>query len=192
LGGRDNTVVMLHGYAATPITDVTLDTLDQLFDLADAARTMRYVDARRRVEKAALVESGIVQSVCLSGETAAQEWLKNMMVEGAPAEAMRAWILAPVSTPPRGSYNRGKIVCNCLDVAEGEIRKVLADGGGFPQLQERLKCGTECGSCLPELKRMCQEEDRGLRIEDAEAKVAKRNSGSSPLADESVRALAPI
>ena len=126
LNGRDNAVVILRGYAATPISDSVLDTLDRLFDLADAGRTMRYVDARRRVEKAALVEAGMVQSVCLSGETAAQEWLKNMMIEGAPAEAMRAWILAPVAAPPRGSFNRGRIVCNCLDVAETEIRAALA------------------------------------------------------------------
>lgn len=155
LGGRDHPVVLLHGYAAAPIADTVLDTLDQLFALADAARTMRYIDARRRVEKAALVEDGIVQSVCLSGETVAQEWLKNMMIEGAPAEAVRAWILAPVASPPRGSFNRGRIVCNCLDVAETEIRAVLAGGAGLAQLQQSLKCGTECGSCLPELKRLC-------------------------------------
>ena len=163
LSGRDNTVIMLRGYAATPIAGDVLDALDRLFDLADAGRTMRYVDARRRVEKAALVETGIVQSVCLSGETAAHEWLKNMMVEGAPAEAMRPWILAPVSAPPRGSFNRGKIVCNCLDVAETEITALLAEGAGLAQLQARLKCGTECGSCVPELKRMCQQHERGLQ-----------------------------
>jgi assimilatory nitrate reductase catalytic subunit len=165
LGGRDNAVVMLHGYAAAPITETVLDTLDRLFDLNDPARTMRYVDARRRVEKAALVDAGMVQSVCLSGETAAQDWLKNMMVEGAPAEAVRAWILAPVASPPRGSFNRGRIICNCLDVAEAEIQAVLAGGAGLAQLQQQLKCGTECGSCLPELKRMCAQQDAARAVE---------------------------
>ena len=190
LGGRDNPVVMLHGYAAAPIADAVLDTLDQLFDLTDAGRTMRYIDARRRVEKSALVDAGIVQSVCLSGETVAQEWLKNMMVEGAPAEAVRAWILAPVASPPRGSFNRGKIVCNCLDIAESEIRSVLATGAGLAQLQERLKCGTECGSCVPELKRLCaQEQDSGSRIEDTAAAVSSRRGDSVSSINES--ALAP-
>ena len=46
LNGRDNAVVILRGYAATPIDDSVLDTLDHLFDLTDAGRTMRYVDAR--------------------------------------------------------------------------------------------------------------------------------------------------
>jgi assimilatory nitrate reductase catalytic subunit len=155
LSGRDDVVVLLRGYSAAPVAEDVLDTLDRLLDLRDAERTMRYVDAHRRVEKAARIEGGMVQSVCLSGETAAQEWLKNMMVQGASADAMRAWILAPVAAPPRGSFNRGATVCNCFDVAASEIRAVLATGADLAQLQHRLKCGTQCGSCVPELKRMC-------------------------------------
>jgi len=156
LSGRDDVVVMLRGYAAGPIAEAVIDTLDRLLDLQDTRRTMRYVDARRRVEKAARIENGIVQSVCLAGETAAQDWLKNMMMQGASADAMRSWILAPVAVPPRGSFNRGAIVCNCFDVSAVEINTVLAAGADLKQLQGRLKCGTECGSCLPELKRMVQ------------------------------------
>ena len=63
-----------------------------------------------------------------------------------------------------GSFNRGRIVCNCFDVAEAEIRSVLAEGAGLRAIAGALKCGTECGSCLPELKRMCQQQDRGSRI----------------------------
>ena len=50
-----------------------------------------------------------------------------MMMQGASAEAMRAWILAPVAAPPRGSFNRGAIVCNCFDVSAVEIN---SRGGG--------------------------------------------------------------
>jgi assimilatory nitrate reductase catalytic subunit len=156
LSGRDDVVVVMRGYAAAPIAEPVLATLDRLLDLQDIRRTMRYVDARRRVEKAARIEDGIVKSVCLAGETAAQDWLKNMMMQGASADAMRAWILAPVAAPPRGSFNRGAVVCNCFDVSAVEITSVLAAGADLGQLQGRLKCGTECGSCLPELKRMVQ------------------------------------
>jgi NAD(P)H-nitrite reductase large subunit len=41
-----------------------------------------------------------------------------------------------------------------LDVSALEINAALAGGAGLAQLQKQLKCGTECGSCLPELKRM--------------------------------------
>ncbi len=180
LSGRDDVVVVLRGYSTAPVADEVLDALDRLLDLQDAERTMRYIDARRRVEKAARIDEGVVQSVCLSGETAAQDWLKNMMVQGASADAMRAWILAPVSAPPRGSLNRGATVCNCFDVAEAEIREALAAGADLAQLQQRLKCGTDCGSCLPELKRMCA--STGSRIQDSapgEKPIAARSSGAS-------------
>jgi len=78
------------------------------------------------------------------------------MMQGASADAMRSWILAPVAAAPRGSFNRGAIVCNCFDVSAVEINSLLATGADLARLQGTLKCGTECGSCLPELKRMAQ------------------------------------
>ena len=74
--------------------------------------------------------------------------------------------------------------------AIAEIRSVLATGAGLAQLQERLKCGTECGSCVPELKRLCaQEQDSELRIEDTAAAVSSRRGDSVSSINES--ALAP-
>jgi assimilatory nitrate reductase catalytic subunit len=90
----------------------------------------------------------------LMGETAARDWLKDLMAEGAAAEAVRAWVLAPLSIPPDGSRKRGRIVCNCFDVSAQEIQDELARGCDLAGLQDKLKCGTECGSCLPELKRL--------------------------------------
>jgi assimilatory nitrate reductase catalytic subunit len=136
-----------------------LDRLDVLLGMR-VEHTMRYVDARRRVEKKACIEDGMVQSVCLAGETAAQEWLKNMMVQGASAEAVRPWVLAPVASAPRGTLNRGRIVCTCHDVSDQEIRSEIAKGAILPALQAKLKCGTECGSCLPAVKQMLVERER--------------------------------
>jgi assimilatory nitrate reductase catalytic subunit len=50
---------------------------------------------------------------------------------------------------------RGRIVCTCLDVSESEITTAFAQGADLAGLQARLKCGTECGTCVPELKRLC-------------------------------------
>ena len=153
--GREETVVTLRAYAASPVPGEILDRIDALLLLDRPEQTMRYVDARKGVEKAARIVDGRVESVCLSGETAAQDWLKNMMLAGASAEAYRPWVLAPVTKPPQGSLNRGRIVCVCVDVSENEIAAALREGADLAQLQTRLKCGAECGSCVPELKRMC-------------------------------------
>ncbi|MHB8760154.1 MAG: (2Fe-2S)-binding protein, partial [Thiobacillus sp.] len=58
--------------------------------------------------------------------------------------------------PPAGGPVRGRVICNCFDVAEAEIVAAAAAGAGadLGALQSALKCGTECGSCLPELKRL--------------------------------------
>jgi assimilatory nitrate reductase catalytic subunit len=154
MSGRDDSLVTLRGYAARRVPEQVLDRVDALFALNDAEKTMRYVDARRGIEKAARIEAGVIDSVCLSGETAAQDWLKNMMLQAASADAARPWVLAPVATPPRGTLDRGRIVCTCVDVSENEIGGELRKGADVARLQATLKCGTECGSCLPELRRL--------------------------------------
>ena len=155
--GRDEVLVSLRGYHAEPVPESILDKLDRLFELAEPSRVMRYVDARRRVEKAARIDDGAMTSVCLSGETAAADWLKNMMLERASLDAVRPWILAPVSSPPQGSLSRGVIVCNCLNVSASEIREDAAAGLDFAACQAKRKCGTSCGSCVPEVKRIIME-----------------------------------
>ena len=151
LAGRDHMLVVLRGYHVVAVPDAVLDRIDALFGIA-GDKAMRYVDARKRVEKKACLTDGVVTSVCLAGETAAQEWLKNMMIEGASAEAVRPWILAPVASAPRGSLARGRIVCACHDVSESDIRNEAHTG--LVAVQAKLKCGTQCGSCLPAVKRL--------------------------------------
>ena len=160
LAGRDEVLVSLRGYCAEPVPEGVLDQIDTLLDLTEPARVMRYVDARRRVEKAARIDDGLMTSVCLSGETAAADWLKGMMLERATMDAVRPWILAPVSRPPQGSMARGVIICNCLNVAESEIRADAAAGLDFTACQAKRQCGTSCGSCVPEVKRIIAQTPR--------------------------------
>jgi assimilatory nitrate reductase catalytic subunit len=61
--------------------------------------------------------------------------------------------------------SRGRQVCTCFNVVEPEIHAALETCQGAPdeqlaQLQNTLKCGTNCGSCIPELKRMIRVQAR--------------------------------
>jgi assimilatory nitrate reductase catalytic subunit len=47
-----------------------------------------------------------------------------------------------------------RAVCACFTVVESEIRAAVAAGGTLAKLQKDLKCGTNCGSCVPELRRL--------------------------------------
>ncbi|ALB62971.1 Assimilatory nitrate reductase large subunit [Cronobacter condimenti 1330] len=48
---------------------------------------------------------------------------------------------------------KGRIICSCFGVGENAIRAAITAGCvSTEQLGESLRCGTNCGSCVPELK----------------------------------------
>ncbi|MGV8990660.1 MAG: molybdopterin-dependent oxidoreductase [Thiobacillus sp.] len=154
LTGRDNSVLVFETASEGPLAESLVQEMDIAFGLDDPLLTMNYQDARRGIWKKARVEDGVITGARLSGETAARDWLKRLIADGAPAMAVRNWLLAPVEQPPDGQAGRGRVVCNCLNVAEPDIVAAIAGGADLAALQFTLKCGTECGSCVPELKRM--------------------------------------
>ena len=100
-----------------------------------------------------------VAALLLAGDTRAGSWLRTLLKDRLPAEAYGARLLAAQASAPAGLAARGKVVCNCLGVSESAIATALDDISGdeaqrLAQLQAGLRCGTQCGSCLPELKRM--------------------------------------
>ncbi len=154
LYGRDEGMLVLRAACAEAVAPGLIEQLDQLLGLTEDAPCLSYVDHKRGISKRVVVEGGRVTGVRLLGETLAAEWLKDVMLQDAFPNEVRQWALAPVSAPPTGKQGRGRIVCNCLDVSENEINAELAQSPDLATVQCRLKCGTECGSCLPELKRL--------------------------------------
>jgi len=153
LAGRDHPAVVLRIAHEQPIPPEWLAELDALLGLDDE-HCLTYSDARRGITKRARIENGLLVGLRLTGETAAAGWLRDVLVERQPTADLRRWILAPLATPPAAAKSRGRIVCNCLNVAESDITAAIAGGAGFDALQEKLKCGTSCGSCVPEIKRL--------------------------------------
>lgn len=48
---------------------------------------------------------------------------------------------------------QGRIICSCFSVGENAIREAIASGcDSAAALGSKLRCGTNCGSCVPELK----------------------------------------
>jgi len=55
----------------------------------------------------------------------------------------------------------GAIICSCFQVGERQIEKAVANGANSVEaLAAALKCGTNCGSCLPELKSLLSQRVR--------------------------------
>jgi assimilatory nitrate reductase catalytic subunit len=70
-------------------------------------------------------------------------------------------LLAPGAKAPVALAPRGKQVCACFNVSEPQIRQTLAACPGTPGerlsvLQAQLRCGTNCGSCVPALKTLVE------------------------------------
>jgi len=153
LFGRDEPVLMLRVAAVAPIGADFIAAIDALLEL-DHPLAMNYTDTKRDISKRARIDGEIFCSVRLTGETAARDWLKEMLASGVMTAELRRWMLAPLAAPPLGSRQRGKIICNCFDVSATEITAQLTLGATLAEVQQRLKCGSECGSCLPEVKSM--------------------------------------
>lgn len=157
LAGRDDPLLVFRGWIEdghSPWSSELLDAFDQEFGLDDPRNALSFIDAKRNISKRAIIENGMLCAVRLAGETRAADWLRDLMISGAPAPELRRWLLAPVAQPPAGSKTRGRIICNCLDVSEDEIAADLNARLDLAAIQEKRKCGTSCGSCVPELKRL--------------------------------------
>jgi len=155
LFGRDTAFVLFRARSAGAPAPELLRQLDAWLRLEDR-RAVSYADAARGVDKRALFTSNRLAAVRLSGETAAAQWLREAMVRGY-AGSMRAIVLAPLAAPLEPAVPRGRTVCSCLDVGERQIVALAAEGASAESIRSRLKCGTQCGSCMPEVKRLVAE-----------------------------------
>jgi assimilatory nitrate reductase catalytic subunit len=130
---------------------------------------IRYDDARRHVGRRITVAGDRLLGVRLSGDAgalAAGDWLRDWLQRGAPVTPVRRLLAAPAAQAPDGFAAPGPgaaAVCTCWQVDAAAIERCL--GGidhttatGAPaqaalaHLQQALRCGTQCGSCLPELR----------------------------------------
>jgi assimilatory nitrate reductase catalytic subunit len=83
------------------------------------------------------------------GETDAAAWLKEQMQTAPRPAGSHTPRARPVPRRPRPR----QIVCNCFDVSETDIRAAVGRGADLPTLQRHH--GTNCGSCVPEMRRLC-------------------------------------
>ncbi|EQM68362.1 molybdopterin-dependent oxidoreductase [Pseudomonas tohonis] len=155
LVGRERPALVLraaHGQA--PDTEL-LAHIDRLLQL-DQGPVMSYDDPQRAVGKRVRIEQGRITALRLAGETAAWGWLKSLWQEGRVDTELRRWLLAPLSAPPGVSAAAGanRTLCNCMNVSLQAVQAGIAQGLDLAGLKEALGCGTRCGSCVPEIKRM--------------------------------------
>lgn len=161
-GGPERAGVLFRAAAHDAPTDAVLAQIESLLSL-DGSDSLRYADRkhgqRRTVRLARHGEEARLEGFLLAGDTRAEAWIKTLLQDQLPAQAYGRLLLRPGATAPAGVAARGKVICSCFGVTQTAIDEQLASDSGsdadrLASLQGALKCGTNCGSCLPELKRM--------------------------------------
>jgi assimilatory nitrate reductase catalytic subunit len=165
-GTAPRTGVQLRTAAHQAPPDSLLERIEALLGL-DGDTTLRYNDQRHGQRRAAQLQRGpggsTLRSVLLAGDTRAEAWISSLLQQDLPADAYGRQLLAPGAKPPAAAQAagaaKGRQVCGCFNVRDTAITQALqgctgSDSERLSAVQSQLHCGTQCGSCLPELKRM--------------------------------------
>jgi assimilatory nitrate reductase catalytic subunit len=131
------------------------ERLHDALGLARGDDLLEYRDARRgRAQRVAWREQ-FVDGFLLTGETSPAAALIEQIRAKAPWDGPRhAIMLLGGDAPLRARAPRDRVVCNCKQVTQSQIEQAIANGAALDQLKSTLGCGSVCGSCVPEIKRL--------------------------------------
>jgi len=160
--GRERTGLLFRAAAHEAPPDELLAQIEALLGL-DGPDALRYADRKRGQRRTARLQQAdgqaTLQGVLLAGDTRAESWIRTLLQDELPAQSYGRLLLLPGAAAPAALAPRSRQVCTCFNVSESAITGMLAhctgsDSQRLAVLQKELKCGTSCGSCVPELQRM--------------------------------------
>jgi len=120
-----------------------------------------YIDAQRGVYRVAACAHGRLEGCLFVGPAdAPPQWdaVKALFEADTLSDHERRALLS--MRPADGQAAIGPIVCTCFGVGLGAIRNALASRSvtSIEEIGAVLRAGTNCGTCLPELKKMLADE----------------------------------
>jgi assimilatory nitrate reductase catalytic subunit len=145
-----------------------------LRDATTSADVAEYRDRGRATYRAAAFDAAGALELCVFVGPPAQEvsWdgARRVLSGGVVGDAERRRLLS--GRGAEGDSATGPIVCACFGVGRGAICKAIASGAARTagEVGEQLRAGTNCGSCLPEVKRLIAQT---VRTDAAPAVAAK-------------------
>jgi len=151
--------------------EIALDALRTELGL-EATAVLDYRDPR----------TGVQRALRVARDARGAQWLQGFWVAGGDAAdaALAAWWRetlqgdAPLAMPayrllaPGARAGRADVapaspqLCTCFDVSVAQVTDALAAATGdagarLAQVQGQLRCGSNCGSCLPSLRRLARQ-----------------------------------
>lgn len=122
---------------------------------ADALQWQDYQDAAKGTYRAArLIDNKLEAVIFIATDHHLPErsWLISLFAKAELTKAERMALLT--GRPPLGGADVGAIICACFNIGEKTIRTAIKEQGltTHQQVGQCLKAGTNCGSCVPEIK----------------------------------------
>jgi assimilatory nitrate reductase catalytic subunit len=139
-----------------------VQTLEALLQM-DSGSGLRYVDPKRSHLRSIQLDRSKampqLEAFVMAGDTSAEAWLKTLLQTQQSTESYGRRLLMTGQKPPVALKEVGQTICTCVGVKDVAIADWLQANPGqeaaqLAGLQISLKCGTECGSCVPQLKRI--------------------------------------
>jgi assimilatory nitrate reductase catalytic subunit len=128
--------------------------------LGEGRDRIDYHDARRGIHRWAVLDGDRIESCLFTAAgadvPATRDWLTGLFKLPTLDAQSRAGLLS--GRPAQGGEDKGKIVCACHGVGVKCLRSAIHDRNlkTVEQLGTALKAGTNCGSCIPEIKELIQ------------------------------------
>lgn len=127
-------------------------------DLFDGAELADYADASADIYRCAAFESERFMGALFVGPAEARpQWAAVKALFAMPSEELDRRLAL---SGQGGGVSSGPLVCACFGVGLAAIRAAIAPGGATsPEaIGAALRAGTNCGSCVPELRRIIAHE----------------------------------
>ncbi len=127
--------------------------------MPDDAELAEYIDQPRGLIRIAAFRSGRLDGCIFVGPAqTAPQWdvVRSLFESGVLAERERRILLSGRSGD--GMVETGPVICACFGVGLAAIREAVAEGAAMSvaDIGRLLRAGTNCGSCMPELRRIIE------------------------------------
>ncbi len=145
-------VVWPKGQTQATLKAMDLKLPDQSHDVAEWLEYSNPITQQIRLAKVVNQRLSLLVYAHPQPESIMADWLISQLAINTTL-SMQDRLAILVGTPAN-IEEKGEIICSCFQVGSKQIEKAIASGVcSVDELGGKLKCGTNCGSCLPELKR---------------------------------------
>ena len=139
------------------LADTTAPDLATLHTTLPAGDWMQMQDPAAGRYRGALLDADRVIALYFIERDAARlpprHWLESLLGKDRLSDAERGALL--MGRPGAATPDCGRIVCACFGVGENDLKKAIAAGADSVEaLGIQLKAGSNCGSCIPELRKL--------------------------------------